>query len=479
MLILQICLTSTAISIDGLHGSDVEKYVKARPESVLAELLEYAHEYTKAFTAQISDSFPGTLAQFTGAEPKDTGVWYDDSWDPTYYPPGSNCKGPIGSESAHPAICRDNVALLMTLIVEYTEAIDYSPDKLFSGGINPAKLPLLLVKGVCTPIYPHMRLRVNTVWEVVNAAGLPTAYTDKHPAYDLVRGPSGKGLTTAYFPEISSVKTLINETEPYDQLHVNAILDWIKGITPANSEGSLGGNTPRLFGGNLQSFNVAQKQFGYAKGAGSPLSAGLLETLDFLDKQLGRIINGLKERRIHRQTLMIIASKHGQSPIDPDTLVKIDPAGVTNATGVPVAFQVSDTIALLWLTNPNNTAKAVDGLNAKKSQLKILNVIAGADLIMAGYGDPSKDPAVPNIIVNPIPGVIYTNSKTKLEEHGGIHEDDRNVACIVANPGLKRRVYSQEVSTKQVGPTILRALGLKVADLAGAKIEGTQVLPGF
>ncbi len=45
---------------------------------------------------------------------------------------------------------------------------------------------------------------MNTIFEVVHAHG-QTAYTDKHPAYDLVRGPSGKGLSVGYFPEIQSL----------------------------------------------------------------------------------------------------------------------------------------------------------------------------------------------------------------------------------------------------------------------------------
>ena len=63
----------------------------------------------------------------------------------------------------------------------------------FSGDINPANLPMVIVNRKCTETYPHIRLRVNTAFELVRAAGLQIAYADKHPAYDLVRGPSGTG----------------------------------------------------------------------------------------------------------------------------------------------------------------------------------------------------------------------------------------------------------------------------------------------
>ena len=87
-----------AFSIDGFHSSDVEKYVSARPGSTIAQLLKTGYEYTNAKTSAPSDSFPGTLNQFTGASPRTTGVWYDDAYDRTFYLPSSGCKGPAGAE---------------------------------------------------------------------------------------------------------------------------------------------------------------------------------------------------------------------------------------------------------------------------------------------------------------------------------------------------------------------------------------------
>ena len=87
-----------AISVDGLHSSDIPKYLGIRPKSNIAELLKHGYEYTDAYTSAPSDSFPGTLAQFTGSNPRTTGVWYDDIWRRDYYTPGSDCKGPPGAE---------------------------------------------------------------------------------------------------------------------------------------------------------------------------------------------------------------------------------------------------------------------------------------------------------------------------------------------------------------------------------------------
>lgn len=68
------------ISIDGMHASDVEKYLAARPTSNISMLLNTAYEYTDAYTSAPSDSFPGTVAQYTGGVPAETSIWYDDTW---------------------------------------------------------------------------------------------------------------------------------------------------------------------------------------------------------------------------------------------------------------------------------------------------------------------------------------------------------------------------------------------------------------
>jgi predicted AlkP superfamily pyrophosphatase or phosphodiesterase len=85
-------------SVDGFHSSDLDKYVALKPNSNLAALLKTGYKYTNAHTTGPSDSFPGTLAAYTGAGPITTGVWYDDTYDRTYFAPGSNCVGAPGAE---------------------------------------------------------------------------------------------------------------------------------------------------------------------------------------------------------------------------------------------------------------------------------------------------------------------------------------------------------------------------------------------
>ena len=133
----------------------------------------------------------------------------------------------------------------------------------------------------------------------------------------------------------------------------------------------------------------------------------------------------------------------------------------------------------MFLNHSSDTAAAVADLNANKAALKINETISGAALTAQGFGDPTKDPAVPDIVIRPNLGTCYTTSKAKTAEHGGLSDDDRKVACIVSSPRLKSNKFTQQVSTKQVAPTMLKALGLDPEILDGVVAEGTKVLPGF
>jgi hypothetical protein len=87
--------------------------------------------------------------------------------------------------------------------------------------------------------------------------------------------------------------------------------------------------------------------------------------------------------------------------------------------------------------------------------------------------------AVPDIIVQPVPGTIYTTSKAKVSEHGGNAADDRNVACFISSPNLNKKIYTGRVETKQVAPIVLKALGIDPSKLQGVVIEKTQPLEGW
>ena len=179
------------VSVDGLHAVDLANYIKAHPNSALAQLSRHGITYPQASCSKPSDSFPGLLAMVTGGSPGTTGVYYDDSYDRLLLTPLIDGDGnPLGGNTPGTEIV-------------YDETIDFDltrPDA--GGGINPQRLPRDPV--TLAPVYPHSFLRVNTIFEIAKKANLRTAWSDKHPAYDIVNGPSGNGVDDLFTPEINS-----------------------------------------------------------------------------------------------------------------------------------------------------------------------------------------------------------------------------------------------------------------------------------
>ncbi len=449
------------ISVDGLHDSDLTAYAAANPKSAMATLAGMGVHYDHASTAMPSDSFPGLLAIVTGGSPKSTGVYYDDSYDRLLSAPGSDCSVK-GAE------------------IVLDESVDVNTDSVDAGGgIDPAKLPLDGANG-CKPVYPHSFLRVNTIFEVIKAAGMPTAWSDKHPAYDLVNGPSGKGVDDLYTPEINVGDTTASvvTTMAYDDLKVAAVLNQIAGKSSAGKAAAV----PAIFGMNFQAVSVGEKTKGYMDAKGTP-SPDLADALKHTDESLGKFIAAMATAGIDKETLVIISAKHGQSPIDPAALKIVDKKGIGKvldsvAPGL-IAQLTADDVALIWLTDQSKTADAVKALEAAKTDLSIDKVMGSAE-VGAMFGDALKDSRVPDLVILPVKGVIYTKpDATKLEEHGGFGEDDTHVPVLVANPMITAATVSDAVATMNIAPTILAALGLDPMSLQSVKAEGTKVLPGL
>jgi hypothetical protein len=94
-------------------------------------------------------------------------------------------------------------------------------------------------------------------------------------------------------------------------------------------------------------------------------------------------------------------------------------------------------------------------------------------------GDPKADPAVPDIIVRPQTGIIYTTRTAKIVGHGGLSDDDRKVACFASVTNLQKTVFDHQVHTTQFAPTILQALGLDPNALKDVVARNTKVIDGF
>jgi hypothetical protein len=427
---------------------------------------------------------------------------------------------------------------------------------LIDGGIKSIN-PLRLNRDPfnhCSPVYSWNFIRTNSIYSVIHAAGGYTAWSDKHAAYAAVNGHTNGATPTNvddyYSPEVNSniialpagtitafgdnCSSIIDPTggdwttsfveiRCYDQLKVNAVLNWIKGTT------HLGGSkapVPVIFGMNFQAVSVGQKLVqnqsaasapvncalaicgGYTNAAGDP-TPDMLNEIKFVDSAIGQMVTALNNQGLLDSTTIIITAKHGQSPVDthrffpipghaplnngmsPSTILfnarflvqtpcefvggpKTCPMGVGGGLGA-----TEDDISLNWLKDSNNTGDAVSLLEANASKAGIGQIFYGAS-ITTNYNSPLVDSRTPDIIVAPNVGVVYTKSASKQAEHGGFANDDTNVMLLVSNPSIQQgtTIY-QFVETKQVAPTILQLLGLDPNALDAVKLEGTTVLPGL
>lgn len=453
------------LTIDGLHALDLANYTASHPDSALAKLKKGGVLYNNASASRPSDSFPGIMAIITGGSPYSTGIFYEISYDRSLSPPGSKC-ATTGTE------------------IVLDDGIDKNAEQLDGGGgVDPEKLPLDPKKG-CTPVFPHSLSRVNTIFEVIKAAGMHTAWTDKQVGYEIVEGPSGHGVDDLYDPELHAqhAGSSIPKIEEFDDIRLKAILNEIDG---KDHTGAKTAPVPAIFGLTFQSVTQAQKSkagYGYTDAKGTP-SEALLDALNHTDQSLGKILDELKVRNLSSSTVVILTAKHGQSPMDVEKKQIVDEQMISKIVesvqpGL-LAESIGDTIRMIWLKDQSKTGAVVDALRANQTSAHIQRILSG-EAIKLTFRDPLHDARTPDIIVEPELGVIYSKpSNSGIAEHGGFGEEDTRVPILIANPGLRGGTVESAVQTAQIAPTILKLLGLDPQKLEAVQIEKTQVLPGL
>jgi hypothetical protein len=125
--------------------------------------------------------------------------------------------------------------------------------------------------------------------------------------------------------------------------------------------------------------------------------------------------------------------------------------------------------------------KALRDSSANGNPANIRSIYSGGALGNL-FGDPATNDRTPDIIIQPIPGTIYSTSHAKVAEHGGLAADDLNVALVVVHGGHNPRpgrIFGGNVDTAQIAPTILTSLGLDPILLDAVKAEHTGPLPGI
>src|SRR5262249_46014305 len=293
--------------------------------------------YTRTSTSKPSDSFPGLMALVTGGTPKTVGAFYDVAYDRVLAPPAKDTGNGLSAGDCTPGTPNGTST-------EYEEGVDFNqkylngigpggPYSTIDGGflsIDPTRLPRdpFSAPDACAPVYPWNFIRTNTIYGVIHPAGGRTAWADKHAVYAAVSGPTGTSVPSNvddyYSPDVSSdiidlpgVSTAtgldcsstpdpnggawtdsFQNIQCYDQLKVNAVLNWIKGKTHLGDESA---PVPAIFGMNFQAVSVGQKLIkngvfgGYMDAAGTPTQA-MLSEIEFVDGAIGQMVDELSKQ---------------------------------------------------------------------------------------------------------------------------------------------------------------------------------------
>jgi len=568
------------ISVDGLHQSDLDWYVAHHPSSELAKLDRGGSEFRNAHTSVPSDSDPGGTALMTGGDPRSTGAYYDVAYSHDVFPPGTTtCSGPVPGGNAIydspddilnavPDLLNNGSGNTLPSFDEdgsiYPGGIDTNPGAIMNltphpqSGLNPATYPVDPTS--CQPIMPWDWLQVNTIFQVIQSAGMRTAWSDKHAIYSSFNGPGSGGMSIDDFfaPEIDSQAVEPNgvpypqdddwahidaATKQYDGYKVQAVINELNGY---DHSGSQKASVPAILGMNFQTVSVAEKVdspgtitknpdgtytvgpqelAGYLPGTTTP-GPLLSGALDYVNAQLQRMVETIKQDGLQSSTAIIITAKHGQSPQNPLLLKRIKDGPIIDAingawceqqnpTAIPdpttfctnglgagtiTPLIVAGTDDDLWqsylsvktqdaadfvadyLWRHPATANLYNNDGVDRGTAQVAH--SGLARIYAGhaaadfFGVPYLDPRYPDVFGRVQVGVVYTGG-SKIAEHGGDNPADRDVPILVYAPSVKAGSNGHRVETTQVAPTILQLLGLDPNSLQAVQQEGTQVLPGI
>ena len=297
------------------------------------------------------------MALVTGGTPKTVGAFYDVAWDRVLAPPATTTGNGLAAGTCTPG--KNNGTQ-----TEYEEGDEINQLLLNGGGpyksvidggvlsIDPARLVRdpFSRPAPCAPVYPWNFIRTNTIYGVIHAAGGYTAWSDKHAVYAAVSGPTGtvspSNVDDYYSPEVNSNQiplpgvttagtnfncgnieasgdaraiagndwtTDFQAIQCYDQLKVNAVLNWINGKTHL---GASKAPVPAIFGMNFQAVSVGEKLIengvygGYTDDAAGTPTPAMASEIKFVDAAIGQMVEaltgpeppGIDHDHHHRQT---------------------------------------------------------------------------------------------------------------------------------------------------------------------------------
>ncbi|MDP9051477.1 MAG: alkaline phosphatase family protein [Acidobacteriota bacterium] len=426
------------ISIDGLRAVNLANFVSSHPQSALAELSRRGVTYTNAHVAW-PDTAAGMMAIVSAGSPISTGIFSSEGYDRSLQRDGKGCER--GASALN-----------------------------FAAG----HVELLKPESGCGTQQAHDLVRVNSVFDLVHAAGGRTAWADANAVYaDLLLGPYGKALNDVFVatPPLEGTDR-ISAAEEQDRECVDAVVQWI---------GS-GPNVPRLSGLSLLGFDAAQQSLPLSQTAAEGAASNVKRSpLEHIDAQLRKFVDALRKAGLFDSTWIIVTAPHGsigdRANLRVVDAVRVEQVAKTVA-GDDIGRVVAGTAAMVWLKHPEKTDNLVKAYRAKMMELGIGAIYFGEKLklIMNTAEDDSR---MPDVILEPLTGVEWSRDRQWPEHLGGFSDDENHVALLISGTQLTRRVDKTPVQTGQIAPLILQILGMDKLDLQALHKEHVPALPGI
>ena len=338
-----------------------------------------------------SDSMPGILGPLTGATPRDTGVPYDEYYDRHY-----------------------------KLAIEITETVTVPPG-----------------------LKPHDLLRVPTLFEAAKAKGLRTAFISKHIGYEILQGPSGRGVDRLELPESANWKGPFKE---YDAQNFETLTTMIA---------KDGADVAGIY---AIAANYAMKDHGVA-------SAETRAAVADIDAQVGRLVDAIAAAGRYDDTVFVVMGDHGDTDT-PDAIASKGEGSVVGflaEQGIKAAKITADDVMLAWLADSSQAQKAVSLLDTPEARARYgIDRVLGPDELksMRDFADDQ----MPDFVLLVKPGTVYTKLPSKKKaEHGGAFDSDRRVAFVLEGPGIKSgTLVESKVNIFSMAPTLAKLLGLSL-----------------
>ncbi len=357
-------------------------------------------------------------------------------------------------------------------------------------GVRPAKHGVLTNWRTDGSWYLHSSdIRTETLWDVARASDLSTAIVTWPSSYGaavdylipenltttegnvlaLIREGATPGLFEEMEPTIGPFGPLL----PFEDLEAGVPLDTMTADCAAEI---ILRKKPNLMALHFLDLDHRRHSFG-------PLSEEAIRSLEFIDRQLGKIIQAVDQAEIRDKTTFVIVSDHGQVAVH--TAINLEAIRkVLLANASSLRFSLSGGSAAVYLTDALFQDQVVQSLHRyMKGRLDgIVSIVDRSELDRLG--------AYPDALLalEAADGYMFANDATSSQilvptswrgTHGYLPSKTNLLAAFIASgPGIdlaQRGRVIPVVRMLDVAPTIAALLNFELPQAEGFPIVGILV----